>query len=327
MKRYLLLFLMVCIAAAAFANGQSQGSGSTAKTSSGFPNRSIDVIVPGHPGTGVDTTLRAITPTLEKYLGVPVVVVNEPAGDGEIALTRVAKNVRPDGYTWCYHNIVSVASRTTVGNLKNVFDSLTDYVYVGVTYIDPAVIVAQKNGPFKNLDDLVKSAKTNPGKISYGRGGVNSVEGIIASDLESMAGITLNTIDAMGGSNGRVAVMGGHLDLVGDNLSGSLQAYLDNGIEFLGIGGDSRAPEAPNIPTFREQGYNFRIELSERAFFGPSKIDKEIQDFFRDALKKACEDPEYIARCKEINLRGTYKDADMTLKDMQGFIDAFKAME
>jgi tripartite-type tricarboxylate transporter receptor subunit TctC len=262
---------------------------------------------------------------LEKYLGVSIAIINEASGDGEVAMSRVAKSVRADGYTWCFHNITSVVARSQAGHLN--VDPINDYVYVGVTYIDPALIVAQKNGPFKNLADLVKAAKANPGKITYGRGGPLSVEGLIATELESMAGIKLNVIDGLGGSNGKTAVMGGHLDLVGDNTAGSLQSYLDGGIEIIGVGGDSRLPEMPNVPTFKEQGYDFHVQYSERAFFGPAKIDKEILDFFRDALKKACADPEYIERLTKVGLRGTYKDADTTFKDVQRFVEFFKTLK
>jgi tripartite-type tricarboxylate transporter receptor subunit TctC len=325
MKRWFFLLLTICITAAVFAGGGTEGSGSTAKTSSGFPNRPIEVIAPGHPGTGVDITLRAIAPTLEKYLGVPVVVVNDPAADGAVALNRVAKTARADGYTWCYWNIVSVATRCGMGTLKNVIDPITEYIYAGSTYIDPNLLLVRKNGPFKNLDDLVKAAKANPGGITFGRGGPTSVESVMASEIEKQRGIKFNPIDSLQGSEGIVAIMGGHLDVTGDNLSSALQAYLDDGIEILAIGGDERVAEMPNVPTFKEQGIDLPVQASERAFFGPAKIDKEIADFFRDAVKKACDDPEYKARCEQLKLRWAYRDSDTTFKNMQRLMDVFSA--
>jgi tripartite-type tricarboxylate transporter receptor subunit TctC len=327
MKRYFVFLLALCIAATAFANGGAQGSGSGAKTSSGFPNRQIEIIAPADPGTGTDVTLRAIAPTLEKHLGVPVVIINEPAANGEIALTRIAKTVRADGYTWGYWNIVGVASRCAIGNLKGKVDALADYVYAGGNYFDPNTIITKKDGPFKNLDDVVNAAQANPGRITYGRMGVISQDAIYMNYMEGNFGVKFNPIDSLEGSNGITAVMGGHLDVVSDNLSSSLQLYLDNAIEIIGIGGDERVPEMPNVPTFKEQGYNFPIQASERHFFGPAKINQEIVDFFRDAVRKAAEDPEYIERCKQLQLRWRYDNADVTFANMQRYIDTWKALQ
>jgi tripartite-type tricarboxylate transporter receptor subunit TctC len=324
MKRYLFVLLAICIAVTAFANGGAAGSGSAAKTSSGFPNKAIEIIVPYPPASGNDINIRTIAPTLEKYLGVPVVVTNEPAGNGLVALTRMGKTIRADGYTWSYANIVATTSQNVLGDLS--VDPSTEYAYVGVITVDPGLVIAAKNGPYKNMADIVNAAKTKPGQISWGGTGEFSLDGLLCTNLESLAGIDLNLIDTLGGSVGITALMGGHLDLMGDSLSGSLQAYLDGSVEILGIGGDSRAPELPNIPTFKEQGYDFQIQAAERAIIVPAKTDKDALDFIRDALKKATDDPEYIERCKNVGMRNQYIDPDTTLRDVQNLMEFFKKL-
>jgi tripartite-type tricarboxylate transporter receptor subunit TctC len=326
MKRWLIVLLTICIATTAFAGGGAEGSSSVTKTSSGWPNRPIEIIAPADPGTGTDVTLRAISPYLEKYLGVSIMIVNEPAANGEIALNRVAKLVRADGYTWGYWNIVGIASRCAVGNLKGRVDPFAEYVWAGGNYFDPNTIITRKNGSLKSLDDIVNAAKANPGGISWGRMGPISQETIYINFIEERRGVKLNPIDSLEGSNGITAVMGGHLDVVSDNLSSSLQMYLDGSIEIIGVGGDERVPEMPNVPTFKEQGYDFPIQSSERHFYGPAKIDKEIVDFFRDAVKKAAADPAYIETCRKLNLRPWYADADTSLRNVQRYMDTWKSI-
>ena len=320
MKRYFVVLLTLCIAATIFAGGGSQSSGSG---TSGYPNRPIEILVPVEAGTGTDLTLRAISPTMEKYLGVPILVINEPAANGEVATIRLAKNVRPDGYTWSFWNLPGLAMRCAVGNLKGIVDPVTDFVYGGGTYIDPNVIITQKNGPYKTLDDLVNAAKARPRTISWGRQGPISNDGMYIKFLEGY-GATFNPID---GSNEIVSIMGGHLDVLSDNVSSSLQAYLDGAFEIIGVGSDQRVPEMPNVATFKEQGYDFPIQSSERHFWGPAGMDKAVADIFRAAVKNAVADPEYIERCKQLNLNPWHADADVSLRNVQRYVETWKSLE
>jgi tripartite-type tricarboxylate transporter receptor subunit TctC len=321
---FILMAMVFFVTANGVCGGSQQAAAGSAKTSSGFPNRAINIIVPYAPASGNDINIRTIAPSLEKVLGVPVVVTNEPAGNGLIALTRIGKNTRADGYTWTYANIVATTSQSVLGDF--VVDPSTDYDYLGVITVDPGLIIAKKDGPYKNLDDLVAAAKKNPNGISYAGTGEYSLDGLLCTNLESLAGIDLNFVNG-GGSEGITSIMGGHLDVMGDSLAGSLQAYLDGAVNLLGIGGDERSPECPDVPTFKEQGYDFTIQAAERAIMGPAGTDKEILNFLRDALKKASEDPEYIERCKNVGMRPQHFDGDKALSDVKGLMEFFKALK
>jgi tripartite-type tricarboxylate transporter receptor subunit TctC len=332
MKRcFVFVVLVFCISTAVFVSGCAKSSGSTqdasgsaGKTSSGFPSRSIEIIVPYAPASGNDINVRTIAPTLEKYLGVSIVVNNEPAGNGLPALTKIGKNIRADGYTWSIANIVATTSQHVLGDF--VVDPSTEYVYLGVIVVDPGVIVAAKNGPYKTLDDIVRDAKARPGQISYGGTGEYSLDGLLCTNLEELTGIDINFIN-YGGSEGITAIMGGHLDLMGSSLAEAVQPYLDGAIEIIGIGGDNRAPECPDVPTFKEQGYEFKIQAAERALMTRVGTNEEILNFMRDAFKKASEDPEYIERCKNIGMRNQYVDPDTTLRDVKNLMDFFNAIK
>jgi tripartite-type tricarboxylate transporter receptor subunit TctC len=327
-KKFLLMSLiLMVVAGAVFAGGGSEPVASAPdglpKTSSGFPDRAINIIVPYSAASGNDLNVRTIAPSLEKYLGVPVVVTNEPAGNGLPALTKLAKNIKADGYTWSYANIVALTSQSVLGDFE--VDPGTEYDYIGVITVDPGIIVAAKDGPYKTLDDIVTASRRNPSSVSYGGTGEYSLDGLLCTNLESLAGIDLNFVN-YGGAQGITGIMGGHLDTMGDSLSGSIQAYIDGSINIIGIGGDERAPEIPNVPTFKEQGYSFTIQAAERPLFVPAGTDKETLEFLRNVIKKATEDPEYIERCKQVGMRNQHIDGDTTLKDVKGLMDFFKAM-
>jgi tripartite-type tricarboxylate transporter receptor subunit TctC len=328
MKRFFVILLMLCIVAAAFSNGaQSSGAdGSVNKTSSGFPNRPIEIYVPGDPGTGTDVTLRAITPTLEKYLGVPITVLNESASQGEVAFMRVVR-ARPDGYTWCFWNITGVAITCTIGNLAGQVDVLNDLVYAGGTYIDQNVFVTKKDGPFKTVADLINAARGKPGDVRWGRYGPQGTDAMCIGYIEKTAGVKFNPIDGLRGSIGMAAIMGGHVDVMVDNISSSLSLQKDGAIEIIAVGGDERVPELPNVQTYHEAGFDIPMQVSERHFFGPAKMDKEIVDFFAEAVRKAVNDPEYKERCKQLDLRWWYADAETSLRNMRRYVDAFNTQD
>jgi tripartite-type tricarboxylate transporter receptor subunit TctC len=318
-KVLLMTLILMGVVGMAFAAG-----GGESAAGGGFPDRAVNVIVPYAPASGNDINIRTIAPSLEKYLGVPVVVTNEPAGNGLPALTKVAKSTRPDGYTWSIANIVATTSQSVLGDFE--VDPSTDYDYLGVIVVDPGVIVAAKNGPYKTLDDVVAASKRTPNSISYGGTGEYSLDGLLCTNLEALAGIDLNFVN-YGGSEGITAIMGGHLDLMGSGLAEALQAYLDGAVNIIGIGGDERAPEMPDVPTFKEQGYNFTIQASERAIMGPAGVNAATLNILRDAFKKASEDPEYIERCKRVGMRNQYIAPDRTISDVKGLMEFFDAMK
>jgi tripartite-type tricarboxylate transporter receptor subunit TctC len=319
MKRCLFLLFGTCIVATVFAGGGAQSSGSSA----GYPNRPIEIFFPANPGTATDTTLRIIVPYLEKYLGVPVMAVSDGGAAGSIALNRVA-HAKPDGYTWGYWTIVHVANTCLGDILKGQIDPVSDYVWAGGNYRDQITVVTRKNGPLKTMDDIVNNAKANPGKVIFVRSAPGDISSLAINYLEKSKGIKFNILSGLDGGESMAAIMGGHADVYMDNFSSSNQLYLDGSIEVAGIGGTERVPEMPNVATFNEQGYEgWPVHTSERHFYGPSKIPQEIVDIFRDALKKAAADPEYIESCKRVNLRPYYADADESLRQIRRYADAF----
>ncbi len=323
MKRYLVGLFMSFFAVVVIASGGAQSSGSKPKVSSNYPNRPIEIYLPANAGTGTDTTIRVIVPYLEKYLGVPVIINNDAAAAGTISMKRVAQAV-PDGYTWGYWTIVWVANRCMGEVIKGSINPVTDYVWAGGNYQDQVTVVTKKNGPYKSLDDIVNAVKAKPNKVTFARSAAGDVTSLSIEWLEKSKNVKFNILSGLDGGESMAAIMGGHVDVYVDNFSSSNQLYLDGSIEIAAIGGSQRAPELPNVPTFDEQGYaGWPVKTSERHFYGSSKIPAEYVNIFREALRKAATDPEYIESCKKINLRPYYADANESLKQIKKYVDIF----
>ncbi len=319
MKRVLFVLLAICIASVAFAAGGAQS------TEANWPTRPIEIFFPANPGTATEMTLRAIVPYLEKQLGVAITVQSDGAAAGTISLNRIA-NARPDGYTWGYWTTVWVANRCFGDVLKGRIDPVTDYVWAGGNFADKITVMTRRNGPYQTMADIINAAKDKPNTVTFVRSAPGDVTSANIDYLQESQNVTFNIINGMDGGESIAAIMGGHVDVYVDNVSTSKQLYKDGSVMIAGIGGAERDSDLPEIATFNEQGYaGWPVQTSERHFYGPAGIPQEIANKFREALKKASEDPEYIASLKNLGLDHFYADADESLRQITIYADAFRA--
>jgi len=129
-----------------------------------FPTKPINVLEGYAPGGAADIAFRPLASAVEKILGQPVVITNNGAGNGTVALGLAAKQ-RPDGY-----NLGMTASTllTSVPNLRSTLPyKLDDFVPIMTFAVTKNVIVFKADAPWKTFKELVAAAKQNPGKITY----------------------------------------------------------------------------------------------------------------------------------------------------------------
>ncbi len=133
----------------------------------GFPSKPITTVVGFEPGGGTDTTARIIAPALGELLGQQVVVENRAGAGGDIAVDYVAK-ASPDGYTLVLANVGALAVNPHI--LKTPYDPLKDLAPISMAVVFPNVLVVQPSLPVKSVQDFVKLAKEQPGKLTAPQG-------------------------------------------------------------------------------------------------------------------------------------------------------------
>src|SRR5438046_4070568 len=137
--------------------------GLVAANAQSFPSRQITLVVPFPPGGSTDVTARIMAERMRPILGQPVIVENVGGAGGSIALGRVAR-AAPDGYT------IDIGQWDThVGNIiyPLTYDLQKDFEPIGLMTINPQLMVARKNMPANNLQELVAWMKANPGEAKY----------------------------------------------------------------------------------------------------------------------------------------------------------------
>jgi tripartite-type tricarboxylate transporter receptor subunit TctC len=269
-----------------------------------FPSRPITLVIPFPPGGATDTQFRALASAASKELGQPIVVSNRAGVGGTLGPVTMARTAAPDGYT------VAVLPGTLYRLphlLKSAdWDPTRDFTYiVGLTAYSFAITVAA-DSPWKTVPDMLAAAKAKPDQYSYGTVGTGSTGHIASSRLLKAAGVKMNFVPFKGAAEQQLALIGGHIDMVGDAGWG-VQAKAGK-IRPLALMAEKRAKNWPDVPTLKELGYDI-VALSTLGIGGPKGMDPAVVKALHDAFRKASKDPAFLEILDMENQPELYMDS------------------
>ncbi len=258
-----------------------------------YPERPITIIVGFPPGGNVDIAARQAQPFMEKYLGGSIAVVNKPGAGGAIAYTEAA-NAKPDGYTLVMLSFPGNWTQLFGGNPRYGVDS---YDYIGLLTDEPFSIFVHAESPFKSLKDMVDAAKADPGSITLAGAGSGSSPHLGALLFQKASDAPITWVPMQGSANMQTAVLGKHVTGGVTTVSVSVKMQSEGQARVLGLMAGERWEEAPDTPTFNEQG--FPVEWSaSRGLAGPAGLPDDVKAKLVDAVKKTFDDPEFKALAK-----------------------------
>jgi len=259
-----------------------------------YPEQPIKMIVAYGAGGGTDIVARSMAQYMSKYLGpnASIVVVNRPGAGGGIGFTELAK-APADGYTIGFINTPNVL---TVPIERKSAYHWTDFDLLGNVVDDPGNFSVSADSQFHTLKDLVAYAKANPGAVTYGTTGIGSDDHLSALMLERVAGIMMTHVPFKGAAEVHNGVVSKTITVAAMNIGEALQ-YAKGGspIRQLGQMSVARTTLAPNVPTFKEQGYDI-IMASLRGLAAPKGLPPAVRDQLVQAVQKATSDPEFQAK-------------------------------
>lgn len=257
--------------------------------SAAYPEQPITMIVAYAPGGGTDLVARAIAPYIEKYLGdgARIIVLNRTGAGGEIGFAALA-SAPHDGYTIGFINTPPVLTIPIERKTAFTWKSLD---LLGNIVDDPGNFSVHAESPFKNLADLAAYAKANPNAVSVGTTGSGSDDHLAMVLFERIAGVKMNHIPFKGSSDVRTALAGKQIVVGAINVGEALQ-YGKGGSPMRNLGqmSQARTTLAPDLPTFKEQGYD--IELAAlRGLAAPKGLPPAIRERLIKAIEQATADP------------------------------------
>ena len=260
--------------------------------SAAYPDRPIKMIVAYSAGGATDVTARAIAPFIEKYLGggARIVIENRTGAGGAIGFTAIA-SAAPDGYTIGFINTPNLVTIPIERKTNYTWES---FDLIGNVVDDPSNFSVLSSSPITTLDQLAAYARSKPGQVTVGTTGVGSDDHLAMLMFEKIAGVKMNHVPFKGAADVRSATLGKQIDVAAVNIGEALQAT-KGGAPFRNFGPMSltRTDLAPEIPTFKEQGYN--IELSSlRGIAAPKGLPADVRERLVSAVAKATADPEFV---------------------------------
>lgn len=301
----------------------SQQSGSKDKAAAAdYPKKPIQVIVAFNPGGGTDVAARSILKYAEKYAGTTFVVDNKPGAGGAVGFTAIA-TANKDGYTIGMINPPTVALNPIQLGDKVKY-KLDDFEPIANFVSDPGVVVVPADSPFKTFQDFLEFAKNNPGKVRMGYGGPGTSEALTLRTLEQSKEIKLRKVPFEGTGPQLTALMGKNLDVMVTNASEIYPQYVAKSVRVLGVGAEKRIDMMPDIPTYKESGFD-AVQLAMRGLAAPKGIDPKQLQFLAEAMKKTFDDPEFKQRAKELALPLDYKGPEEFKKELKKMDEFYRA--
>jgi tripartite-type tricarboxylate transporter receptor subunit TctC len=270
-----------------------------------YPREPIKFVIPFTAGSSTDTFARAAGRHLSDQFGQPVIVENVPGAQGQIAASKVAKSAA-DGYT------VFITSSTTHAANQSMYkklsyDPVADFEPVAKLATLSLAMIVHPSIPAKNVQEFLAYAKANPGKLTFGSGASSSR--IAGELLKIRGGIDMLHVPYKSNPQAVLDLIAGQISVVISDLTVTMPQARAGKARALALGGATRSPLAPELPTMKEAGVpNYELDAWLAAFV-PAKTPPAIIEKLNLAFKKALEDREIVSVLHKAGIVPSYSTA------------------
>jgi tripartite-type tricarboxylate transporter receptor subunit TctC len=252
--------------------------------SQSYPTRPIRLIVGFAPGGAADILGRITAQGLSEAIGEQVVVDNRP-GAGALIATEIAARATPDGYTLLFTSPPHVINASLYRKAK--YDPVKDFdpvIQVGATAL---ILSVNAGSPFKSVGELVRYAKSNPGKLSYGSGG-SGASGHLAMELfKSVTGTDIVHIPYKGTGPAITDLIGGQIQTTIASAAPTLPQIKAGKLRALAVTSNKRSVALPDVPTIAESGFPAYEVTQWFGILGPAGMPKAVIQRINAAMNEA----------------------------------------
>ena len=309
------------LAAGLFTSALLLATGSAVKAqTTDYPAKPVRFVVPYPPGGPLDQAARVLADAMRADLGQPVIVENRPGAGGNIGADAIAK-AAPDGYA-----IVMGAVATHAINpflYKSIpYDANRDFTPITRVAVVPNVLVVEPKWAashgIRSVADLLQHARANPGALNYGSGG-NGSAGHLAGELfKSMGKVQMTHVPYKGAAPAKMALMGGEVQLVFDNLASATPQIRAGQLDALAVTTLEPAESMPKLPTVAASGVaGFDIN-TWFGIFAPAGLPDAVTQRLHASATAAMRTPEVLAALERMGA----KPAPMTPADFAAYVQA-----
>lgn len=269
-----------------------------------YPNRSVQLIVPGSAGSILDIAGRMLAEDLTKMLGQQFVPMNKPGGGFTVGTDFVAKS-KKDGYTLAYTNNPAIVYSRILTPEAVAYDPDKDLEALGIHLFFSHAIAVQASSPWKTFGELIDYVKKNPNKINVSTPGIGSTSHFHLEIIQALTGTQFNHVPFKSGEAVITALLGGHVEMTFDAVS-KIAPHAESG-KFRMLLASIKSPLFPNVPTLGDLGFKQQLVPSWFGMYAPSGIPEEVKKMMIPAIEKAANNPETKAKLEKIHFVINYK--------------------
>ena len=265
-----------------------------------WPSRPITLVVPFAAGGGIDVSARIQAQRMGELLGQTIVVENIGAAAGMAGGQRVAK-ATPDGYTLLIGNTGTHAYSQTLYK-KPLYNAATEFQPVGLVSESPRALIARKDLPANNLQELIAYLKANEKTAQFGSAGVGSGTHLPCVLFNSAIGANITHVPYRGEGPALQDLVGGRVDYMCATIQTGAAQVKQGSVKGIAVMAEKRVPIVPDLPTTGQQGLP-GVEASVwNAFFFPKGTPDAIVRKLNKAMSDTIDDPDIRRRMTELGL-------------------------
>ncbi len=274
----------------------------------GYPTKPITIVVPFPPGGVAEIVGRPLASIMEKSLKQPIVLINRPGAGGAVGMASVAKGPA-DGYTVLMGlSSISIFPVSDRINGKEPPYELKDFAPIALVTADPTVLVVRADGPYKSVKDFVEAARAHPGKINYSSSGVYGTLHVAMEIFANAAGIKVFHIPYQGGGPAVTALLAGQVEASAQGPAAAIGQIKAGKMRALASWGTERLKLLPDIPTFKELGYDAEFYIWTGVFV-PAATPAPVVMRLREAVRLAATSEDFKAAMEKVSTPVAYLDA------------------
>jgi tripartite-type tricarboxylate transporter receptor subunit TctC len=280
-----------------------------ASVAAAYPDKPVQYIIPFAAGGESDIAARLQAQAFSIKYKQEMIVINKPGAGGALAWSQM-NNMPGDGHTIVGVNLPHIVLQPLEPETQYKTDDITPVYFFHYT---PDAVIVAADSPFKTFADLVRAAKEKPGAVTIAGSGTNSANHVAQVRLDRELGVKTTYVPFKGTGDLLSSVLGGHVSAA---MSYSTLAIQQKGkMRMLAVATEKRLPQFPDVPTFRELGFNW-VDGAYRGIGVPKSTPPAVRKQVSDMMEAINKDPEMRKKMFE----GGFEQTDITVEMMPAFM-------
>jgi tripartite-type tricarboxylate transporter receptor subunit TctC len=256
-----------------------------------YPSKPVRMIVPFPPGGQLDLIARIVQPSLQEFLGQPVLIENRSGAGGSVGTAEAAR-AAPDGHTLL---MVFDTHATNHHVYESVPDPFNAFEHLMLLVTTPGLLVAASNFAPNTLAEVLERAKLEPRKVTYATPGSGSSNHLGMLVLEQHAGVRMTQVTYKGGGPIVQAMLGNQVDIAFMSIPLILPHLQAGRAKAIAVGSKQRVAQLPNVPTLAESYPGFELK-SWVGLVAPAGLPRHVAARIHRDMTRALEVPEIRQR-------------------------------